>query len=177
MGFNQEGQQVISITGAISSLGGDVSVDGELDAGSTAGSLLKSVDVPDLSAYTLLAKDSGLIHMVPNLSQDIIITTPAAAYGLHYEFWYIGEANDVSDWEINTGANVNFFQGGVVFADDNAGSAGDEIVPVYADGNSNSRLSVFRPSVGTVVKLNCGGLHWRINGTVVGPTSPAFFDQ
>jgi hypothetical protein len=90
---------------------------------------------------------------------------------------YGGAASDVQDWLIDTGSNTNYYIGGVTHLDDDAGSAGDEVVPVYSDGNSNSKLTVLTPDCGTSVKLYCDGTNWYVNGFVVASTAPSFADQ
>jgi hypothetical protein len=135
------------------------------------------VAIPDAATYTVKAYNSGILHVLPNLTADITINLPAAASGLVYEFWYAGAAADAQDWLINTGANANFFKGGVVHIDSDANSAADEVVPVYSDGNSNSKLTVLVPDAGTWVKLHCDGTNWYVNGSVVAATAPSFADQ
>ena len=135
------------------------------------------VSVTDASTYTCLAANSGKIHVVPNLTADCAISLPTEARGLVYEFWYGGAAADAQDWTITATGNTNYFIGGVTHLDADAGSAGDEVVPVYADGNSNSSLNVLTPEVGTVVRLVCDGTNWYLNGTVVSATVPVIADQ
>lgn len=135
------------------------------------------VSVTDAATYTMLAKNSGKIHVVPDLTADITISLPTVEAGLSYEFWYGGAASDAQDWLIDTGSDTNYFIGGVTHLDDDAGSAGDEVVPVYADGNSNSKLTVLTPDTGTRVVLVCDGTNWYLNGFVVSSGAPSFADQ
>lgn len=135
------------------------------------------VAVTDAATYSVKDYNSGILHVVPNLTADITISLPTAADGLVYEFWYAGAAADAQDWLIDTGSDTNFFKGGLVHIDADAGSAGDEAVPVYADGNSNSKLTVLTPEVGTSVKLHCDGTNWYLNGQVVSATAPSLADQ
>ena len=135
------------------------------------------VSITDATTYTVLAYNSGKLHVFPNLSANCTITLPTEENGLNYEFIYGGAAADAQNWIFQTTGNTNYFKGGVVHLDANAGSAGDEVVPVYADGNSNSRLTVVTPQVGTSIKLVCDGTNWYLNGTIVSDTVPAFADQ
>lgn len=135
------------------------------------------VVVTDATTYSVQSYNSGILHVVPNLTADITISLPTAADGLVYEFWYGGAAADAQDWLITTGSNTNFFKGGVVHMDSDANSAADETVPVYADGNSNSKLTVLTPEAGTTVKMHCDGTNWYVNGNVVSATAPSFADQ
>jgi hypothetical protein len=129
------------------------------------------IAIADASTYAVLAADSGKVHILPDLSQDIIISLPTAASGslvagLFYEFWYSGVLADASDWQINTGSNTNFFLGGVVELDMSAGS----VVHDAGDGNSNSRMAILTPGVGTLIKMYCDGTTWTVNGTVQSDT-------
>ena len=86
-------------------------------------------------------------------------------------------AADAQDWIIKTSGNSNYFVGGCVGHDTDAG--GDDTYVVDADGNSNSQLTVYTPIAGTWVKVVCNGLLWYINGSCVSATDAAhaFADQ
>lgn len=130
------------------------------------------VETTDAATYTVLAANSGKIHIVPNLTADCTFTLPSAARGLNYEFWYGGAAADAQDWIIATAATDELYKGGVVHLDADAGSGGDEVVPVYADFSNDDTLTVLTPEVGTIVKLYSDGTSWFLNGTVVSATAP-----
>tara|TARA_R100000742_G_C4187258_1_gene20472 strand:- start:50 stop:511 length:462 start_codon:yes stop_codon:yes gene_type:complete len=131
--------------------------------------------VPDAATYTLLAADSGKIHVLPDLTADCVISLPAEEIGLSYEFWYGGTAADAQDWQFDTGSNTNYFIGGLVHSD----SDGELTATVDSDGNSNSKVSVLTPIGGTLVKFVCNGTQWYLNGHVVSATNTAvvFADQ
>lgn len=135
------------------------------------------VSVTDAATYTALAYNSGKVHVMPNLTASCTITLPTEEAGLSFEFWYGGTAADAQNWVIVTTGNTNYFIGGVTHLDADAGSSGDEVVPVYADGNSNSKLTVTKPEVGTKVRMVCDGTNWYVNGVVTSATAPAFADQ
>ena len=135
------------------------------------------IAIPDAATYTVKDYNSGIIHVLPNLTADIVISLPTPKAGLVYEFMYGGAAADAQDWLLDTGSNTYFSKGGVVHLDSDADAAGDEVVPVFADGNSNSKLTVLTPAAGTVVKLFCDGTNWYVNGTVVSATAASFADQ
>lgn len=136
-----------------------------------------SVQVADAATYTVDADNSGLTHWMPNLTADCTITLPTPRAGLWFEFAYKGVAADAQDWNFTTGSDTNYFVGGVVHMDTDAGSAGDEIVPVHPDGNSNSKFNVLVPDAGTRVRFECDGTLWYVDGMVVGATAPTFADQ
>ncbi len=133
--------------------------------------------IPDAATYTVLAANSGKTHVLPDLGQDIVITLPTPASGLEYPFIYKGIAADASKWTFDTGSDTNYFLGGLAHLDANAGSAGDEVVPIAGDGNSNSKLDILLPNVGTRVNMICDGTLWLLSGAVVSDTIPAFADQ
>lgn len=136
------------------------------------------VTVADAATYTVLSENSGLVHYMPNLTADCAITLPTPKAGLWFEFAYAGVAADAQDWNFTTGSNTNYFLGGVVHIDTDAGSAGDEAVPVAGNGSSNSKFNVLVPDVGTRVRFEChNGTNWVLSGMVVGATAPTFADQ
>lgn len=136
------------------------------------------VSVPDAATYTVKASNSGVVHYMPDLTADCTITLPTPKAGLWFEFVYAGVAADNKNWIITTGSDTNYYKGGLLHADTDAGSAGDEIVPIAGDGNSNSKLTIVTPNVGTRVKVECAdGTLWIVNGIAVSATVPAFADQ
>jgi hypothetical protein len=136
------------------------------------------VSVTDAATYTLLADNSGLVHYMPNLTADIVITPPTPRAGLWYEFVYAGAAADAQDWQINTGSDTNYFKGGVIYNLTSAGDTEDEVVSVMSDGNSNSKFNVITPAGGTRIRMECtDGTTWTLSGTVVSEDPPTFADQ
>lgn len=152
------------------------------DAVNTLGSGAVSktvVVVTDTNAYTVLAANSGKTHIMPDLSADSTFTMPAEAAGMYYRFAYAGGAADAHDWIIDTGADVNYFVGGIVQFD--PGSTNAYICTnYYSDGNSNSKIGVLTPESGTVVEMWCSdGVTWYVTGSVVSDTAAGvtFADQ
>lgn len=135
------------------------------------------VSLTDTTAYTVLAANSGKVHAIPGLTDNLTLTLPAAAAGLEYTFVYSGVAADDKNWVIDATSNDNFFLGGVVHLDTDAASAGDEVVPVAGNGSSNSKLTVAVPDVGTEIRLICDGTNWILSGRAVSATAPTFADQ
>jgi hypothetical protein len=126
---------------------------------------------------TLTAAQSGVPLLVANVSADRTFTLPAPAAGLDFEFIATVGAADGHDWIINTGSNTNYFVGAIVHLDTDADAAGDEVVVVSPDGNSNSKLQINLPQGGTRVRLICDGTLWTVNGFAVSATAPTFADQ
>ena len=134
----------------------------------------QTVAVTDAATYTALAANSGVVHIVPNLTADIVISLPAAAAGLSYEFVYSGIVADAQDWQINTGSDTNYFVGGVLVFDT---TSGDEVGFFGPDGNSNSRLVVLTPDVATRVSMVCDGTNWILDGRINSAGDASYADQ
>ena len=134
------------------------------------------VAVPN-AAYAILTANSKKTHVVADVTADRTFTLPTPASGLEFEFIPGLNAADDFDWIFTTGADVNYFVGGVVHLDSDAGDLGDEVVPVLPDGNSNSKFQVNLPAPGTHLKFISDGTLWYLAGTVVSATAPTFADQ
>jgi len=156
--------EVISSSGAISTA--------ELTVTKTTN---LAVDVPDAETYTVLASNSGKLHIMSDLTADIVISLPTAADGLYYTFIYKGVAQDAQDWTFDTTSDTNFFLGGVTGLDDDDG----DVLVIYPDGNSNSIMKIDTPNAGSKVELYCDGTNWIVNAVVVSGTDThtAFSDQ
>lgn len=129
------------------------------------------IKVPDAATYTVLARDSGLTHIMPDLTADIVITLPDPRAGLEYRFIYGGNAIDVQDWQIFSGANANFYLGGLLYVDDNPTANS-----VIGDGDSNCRVNILTPEGGTDISLHCDGTNWFLSGVVASANAPTFAD-
>lgn len=132
------------------------------------------VTLTDVTAYTVLARNSGLVHYIPDLTADITITLPSPKAGMWFEFAYVGDAADAADWLITTGSDTNYYRGGLVFMDQD----GDALAPIDGDGNSNSKLTILTPEPGTKIRIESGdGTTWFVSGYVLSATIPTFADQ
>jgi hypothetical protein len=146
----------------------------ELNAASDVSGRL--VDVANENT-AISAANSGKPHIVANVSADRTFTLPTPASGLDFEFIADVVAADGHDWIFTTGSDTNFFTGGIVHLDTDANDAGDEIVVVGPDGNSNSKLQINLPEPGTRVRFICDGTTWTVSGFAVSATAPTFADQ
>lgn len=148
----------------------------ELAAVANVGSS-RFVNVTDAATYTVLAADSGKVHIIPDLTATCTLTLPTAAAGLEYVFIGKGVAADAQDWVFDTGAAAAFYLGGLAFADTDAGAGADEInAGVFPDGNSNDIMTIVAPGAGTRIHLICDGTNWIVNGQVFSATIPTFAD-
>ena len=132
------------------------------------------VSIPDAATYTVLADNSGICHYIPNLTSGITITLPSPKAGLWFDFAYSGVAADAVNWIITTGSDTNYFDGGLQFIDNDT----DVVAPIAPDGNSNSKLTVVTPDVGTRFRVESrNGTLWTLSGFVGSATIPSFADQ
>lgn len=132
------------------------------------------VAITDAATYTVLAANSGKLHVFPDLTADCTVTLPAAERGLNYKFIYGGVSADAQDWIVNTAAASSLFKGGLVHLDTDAGAAGDEVVAVAADFSNDDTMTILVPEVGTMIELVSDGTHWYVTGRVVSATAPTF---
>jgi len=133
------------------------------------------VSVTDAATYSVLSDNAGLVHYVPNLTNSATLTLPTPKAGLWFEFVYAGVAADAQNFIIAAGSDTYFAVGGVVHLDSDADAAGDEVVAVYPNGSTNSKLTVTTPGAGTRVRVeSANGTNWTFSGQVVSATAPAF---
>ncbi len=136
------------------------------------------VSVPDAATYSVKVRDNGLLHTLPDFTSSCTISLPTPFAGASYEFVGKAVAADAQSWIFTTGSDTYYFVGGLGHLDADSGTGADEVVPVFPDGNSNSKCTVAVPAAGTHIRFAChDGTHWTINGIVIGATAPAFADQ
>lgn len=132
------------------------------------------VSIPDATTYTVKANNSGIVHYFPNFSSTCTATLPSPQAGLSFEFAYSGVAADAQNFVISTGSDTNYFIGGLQFIDNDT----DVVAPIAPDGNSNSKLTVVTPDVGTRFRIeSANGTTWNLSGFVGSATIPSFADQ
>ena len=144
---------------------------------SRAAAASRYVNVTDAATYSVLAADSGKVHIMPNFTASCTLTLPTASAGLEYTFIGKGVAADAQNWIFDTGSATNFYLGGLAFADTDAGAGADEIhAGVFPDGNSNDIMTIVTPGAGTRIHMICDGTNWIVNGVVFSATVPTFAD-
>lgn len=121
------------------------------------------VELGDVTSYSVLAKNSGRIHVVPNVTSNVTLTLPTAAAGLTYRF--------VCNLAAAEGQNHIFvvpslLKGGVVFHDQD----GDVSSSVFANGSSHTTLTLVTPEVYEIL-LVCNGTNWILSGWVHSATT------
>lgn len=131
------------------------------------------VFVADATPYTVLAADSGKLHIILEQASSITLNLPVIAAGLSYKFIMGGVATEAQNWVI-VATTPSFYNGGVLWGDLDAGAAADELGVVYANGTSHLTLTVTTPAAGTEVEIYSNGTEWFVHSTVVSASTPAF---
>lgn len=146
----------------------------ELNARAAAASRI--VNVTDAATYTVLAADSGKIHIMPDFTSSCTLTMPAVSAGLEYTFIGKATAADAQNW-IFQGPSAVSFLGGSAFLDTDAGAGADEVhAGVFPNGSSNDFHTIVTPGAGTRIYMICDGTNWIVNGIVLSATVPTFSD-
>lgn len=148
-----------------------------MNAGSTmtlSGAVVQApVFVADATPYTVLAANSGKLHVILEQASNITLNLPVIAAGLSYKFVMGGVATEAQNWAI-VATTPSFYNGGVLWGDLNAGSASDELGVVYGNGTSHLTLTVTTPAAGTEIEIYSDGTEWLVHATVVSDSTPAF---
>ena len=118
------------------------------------------------------ATHSGRVLAVPAIGANRTITLPSPVAGQTYKFIYAGAAEETENLIIVTPGNSNFFLGGIVHLDSNADN-----VSVYADGNSNSSLTLTDSGLFEINIVAKDSTNYYIWGYAEGADVPAFADQ
>ena len=131
------------------------------------------ISIPDAATYTVLARNSGVVHYFPDFTSTCTATLPSPKAGLAFEFAYAGLAADAQNFVIDSGSDTNYFVGGLAFLDTD-----DAIAVIAGDGNSNSKMTIVVPSTGTRFRVeSANGTTWTVSGFVHSATVPSFADQ
>lgn len=146
-----------------------------LSAGSTltaSGAIVQApVFVADATPYTVLAADSGKLHIILEQTSSITLNLPVIAAGLSYKFIMGGVATEAQNWVI-VATTPSFYNGGIAWTDLN--DAESNLAVVYANGTSHLTLTVTTPAAGTGLEIYSNGTEWFVHGTVISDSTPAF---
>jgi len=116
------------------------------------------------------ATHSGRTLAVPALTANRTITLPAPVAGANFKFVYGGAAEETENLIIVTPGNANFFIGGVLHITGTPAS-------IYADGNSNSQLTLTDFGLMEINIEAKDSTNYYIWGYQQGADAPAFADQ
>ena len=118
------------------------------------------------------ATHSGRLVVVPAITANRTITLPSPVAGAHFKFIYGGAAEEAQNLIFDTGADANYFIGGIVHIQSDADSSS-----VYSDGNSNSKLTLTDFGCSEINILAKDSTNWLLWGWSEGADAPAFADQ
>lgn len=146
-----------------------------MNSGSTttlSGAVVQApVFVADATPYTVLAADSGKLHIILEQASNITLNLPVIAAGLSYKFVMGGVATEAQNWII-VATTPSFYNGGIAWTDLN--DAESNLAVVYANGTSHLTLTVTTPAAGTGIEIYSNGTEWFVHGTVISDSTPAF---
>jgi hypothetical protein len=129
------------------------------------------VFVPDATPYTVLAANSGRLHVILEQASSITLNLPVIAAGLSYKFIMGGVATEAQNWVI-VATTPSFLNGGVAWVDLN--DAESNLGVVYGNGSSHLTLTATTPAAGTVIEIYSNGTEWFVHGYVISDSTPAF---
>ncbi len=129
------------------------------------------VFVADASPYTVLAADSGKLHIILEQTNSITLNLPVIAAGLSYKFVMGGVATEAQNWVI-VATTPSFYNGGIAWTDLN--DAESNLAVVYANGTSHLTLTVTTPAAGTAIEIYSNATEWFVHSTVISDSTPAF---
>jgi len=136
-----------------------------------AGVVQAPVFVADATPYTVLAADSGKMHIILEQTASITLNLPVIAAGLSYKFIMGGVATEAQNWII-VATTPSFYNGGIAWTDLN--DAESNLAVVYGNGSSHLTLTVTTPAAGTGIEIYSNGTEWFVHGTVISDSTPAF---
>ena len=149
---------------------GNITTTGSLLFSGTSGILIAPALLADANANITAATHGGRISVVPALGGNRTLTLPTPATGLAFKFIYGGAAEETENLIIDTGADANFFIGGITHITGTPAS-------IYADGNSNSVLTLTDFGLMEINIVGRDDTNWYIWGSQQGADAPAFTDQ
>jgi hypothetical protein len=136
-----------------------------------AGVVQAPVFVADATPYTVLAANSGKLHIILEQTSSITLNLPVIAAGLSYKFIMGGVAVEAQNWII-VATTPSFYNGGILWTDLN--DAENNVAAVYANGTSHLTLTVTTPGVGTEIEIYSNGTEWFVHSNVISDSTPAF---
>ena len=162
---SEDGFDVVSKSSTTGAFTTEFSLDG-------SGLQVTPITFSDADTTLTATANAGRINVVPAITANRTLTLPSPTAGIWFKFIYGGAAEEAENLIIDTGADANFFIGGVIHLDSNADN-----VSVYADGNSNSILTLTDFGLFEINILAKDSTNWIIWGHQEGADVPAFTDQ
>ena len=162
---SEDGFDVVSKSSTTGAITTEFSLDG-------SGLQVTPITLGDENTTLTATANAGRINVVPAITGNRTLTLPSPTAGIWFRFIYGGAAEEAQNLIFDTGSDTNFFIGGIVHMDSNADN-----VSVYADGNSNSTLTLTDFGIFEINVLAKDSTNWIIWGYQQGADVPAFADQ
>ena len=162
---SEDGFDVVSKSSTTGAFTTEFSLDG-------SGLQVTPVTFSDADTTLTATANAGRVNVVPALGGNRTLTLPSPTAGVWFRIIYGGAAEEAENLIIDTGSDTNYYIGGIVHLDSNADN-----VSVYADGNSNSILTLTDFGLFEINILAKDSTNWIIWGYQEGADVPAFSDQ
>ena len=162
---SEDGFDVVSKSSTTGAFTTEFSLDG-------SGLQVTPITLGDEDTTLTATANAGRTNVVPAITGNRTLTLPSPTAGIWFKFIYGGAAEEAENLIIDTGADANYFIGGVIHLDSNADN-----VSVYTDGNSNSILTLTDFGLFEINILAKDSTNWIIWGHQEGADVPAFTDQ
>ena len=162
---SEDGFDVVSKSSTTGAFTTEFSLDG-------SGLQVTPVTFSDADTTLTATANAGRVNVVPAITGNRTLTLPSPTAGVWFRFIYGGAAEEAENLIFDTGSDTNYFIGGIIHLDSNADN-----VSVYADGNSNSILTLTDFGLFEINILAKDSTNWIIWGHQEGADVPAFSDQ
>ena len=162
---SEDGFDVVSKNSTTGAITTEFSLDG-------TGLQVTPVTFSDADTTLTATANAGRVNVVPAITGNRTLTLPSPTAGVWFKFVYGGAAEEAENLIIDTGADANFFIGGIAHLDSNADN-----VSVYSNGSSNSVLTLTDFGIFEINVLAKDSTNWIIWGYQEGADAPAFTDQ
>ena len=129
-----------------------------------------------ITASTVLtSSDTGKIIAADLDAGHVTVTLPAAEAGLRItiQVWKSGSSKNLI---VLSPAATAFFKGGFAWLDQSIASGAIDMT-TSSDNDSNMRVTMADPEIGTRVEFVSDGTVWYLSGTVIDATEPAWADS
>ena len=162
---SEDGFDVVSKNSTTGAITTEFSLDG-------SGLQVTPVTFSDADTTLTATANAGRVNVVPAITGNRTLTLPSPSAGVWFRIVYGGAAEEAENLIIDTGADANFFIGGIVHIQSDADSAS-----VYSNGSSNSVLTLTDFGIFEINILAKDSTNWIIWGYQEGADVPAFADQ
>ena len=149
---SEDGFDVVSKNSTTGAITTEFSLDG-------SGLQVTPVTFSDADTTLTATANAGRVNVVPAITGNRTLTLPSPSAGVWFRIVYGGAAEEAENLIIDTGADANFFIGGIVHIQSDADSAS-----VYSNGSSNSVLTLTDFGIFEINILAKDSTNWVIWG-------------